>query len=194
MRRVETRRTARGFTLVEVLIALALFVTAAAGVAQLCAVAARVARDSREHAESVILAAAKMDQLRALEWAYAPGPPGDPPALRTDVTTNVSEPALSGDGPGLQLSPAGTLTANRPPYVDYIDRNGRWVGNGADPPRTAVFIRRWSVRPGSADGYRTLVIQVRVTTVAQDRTRSGPLRGRSGSDVLLTCFRMRTFG
>jgi hypothetical protein len=142
----------------------------------------------------VILATAKMDQLRALEWTYALGSSGDPPVLRTDVTTNVSVPELSGDGPGLQPSPAGTLRANQPPFVDYLDREGRWVGNGADPPRTAVFIRRWAVAQGAADGYRTIVLQVLVTTVAQDRARAGAWQRRSGTEVLLASFRMRTLG
>ena len=103
-------------------------------------------------------------------------------------------PELSGDGPGLQPSPAGTLSANRPPFVDYLDREGRWVGNGAGPPRTAVFIRRWAVAQGGADGYRTIVLQVLVTTVAQDRARAGAWQRRSGTEVLLVSFRMRTLG
>lgn len=194
MRCVEALRSGRGLTLVEVLIALALLVTAATGVAQLCAVATRAAGAAREHAAAVVLAAAKLDQLRVLEWTYAPGPPGDPPVLRTDVTTNVSVPSLSGDGPGLQPSPPGTLSANLPPFVDYIDRDGRWAGNGPEPPRSAVFIRRWAVRQAGADGYRTIVIHVLVTTVAQERARGGPWQRRSGSDVLLTCFRTRRLG
>jgi prepilin-type N-terminal cleavage/methylation domain-containing protein len=194
MRRSDALRIDRGLTLVEVLIALAVFVTAATGVAQLCAIGTRAAGAAREHAAAVVLAAAKMDQLRALEWTYALGPPGNPPALRTDVTTNVSVPAMTGDGTGLQPSPAGTLAANLPPFVDYVDREGRWVGNGPDPPRTAVFIRRWSVRQAGADGYRAIVIQVLVTTVAQDRARAGPWQQRSGTEVLLTCFRTRTLG
>ena len=194
MRRINALRLERGLTLVEVLIALALFVTAATGVAQLCAIATRGTSAAREHAAAVVLAAAKIDQLRALEWTYAPGPPGDPPALRTDITTNVSVPALTGDGTGLQPSPAGSLTANTPPFVDYIDREGRWVGNGQDPPRNAVFIRRWSLRQAGTDGYRAIVIQVLVTTVAQDRARAGPWQRRTGTEVLLTCFRTRTLG
>jgi prepilin-type N-terminal cleavage/methylation domain-containing protein len=194
MRRTAAVDTCRGFTLVEVLIALALFVAIATGIAQLCAIATRAAHASREHAAAVILAAAKMDQLRALEWSYALRPPGDPLVLRTDVTTNISVPSLSSDGRGLQPSPAGTLAANVPPYVDYLDREGRWVGNGVEAPRTAMFIRRWSVRPAGADGYRTLVIHVLVTTVAQDRSRGGPWYRRTGSEVLLTCFRMRALG
>jgi prepilin-type N-terminal cleavage/methylation domain-containing protein len=194
MRRVDIVQTDRGFTLIEVLIALLLFVATATGVAQLCAVATRAARTSREHGTAVMLAAAKMDQLRALDWAYAFGPPGDPPVLRTDITTNVSVPALRADGPGLQPSPAGSLTTNMPPYVDYLDREGRWVGNGSDPPRTAVFIRRWSVRPAGPDGYRTLAIHVLVTTVAQERSRAGPWQGRTGTEVVLTSFRTRKVG
>ena len=61
-----------GFTLIEVLVAIVLFVMIAVGVAQLTAMATRAARRARDHTSAVILAAAKMDQLRALDWAYEP--------------------------------------------------------------------------------------------------------------------------
>ena len=76
---------------------------------------------------------------------------------------------------------ADTLGANTPPYVDYLDDAGRWVGHDADPPESAVFIRRWAVSPLPADPERTLVLQVLVTTVRDDRSRATAWRGRAAS-------------
>ena len=194
LRRAGDRRGTNGFTLIEVLIALALFVVMATGVAQLCAVATRAARVSREHAAAVILATAKMDQLRALEWTYGAGAPGDPLVPRTDLATNLSVPSFSADGRGLQPSPASSLTTNTPPYVDYLDRDGRWAGNGPDPPPAAVFIRRWSIQAVASHPDRAIVIHVLVTTVAQERARAGPWQRRTGSEVVLTSMRWRKFG
>jgi prepilin-type N-terminal cleavage/methylation domain-containing protein len=129
-----------GFTLVEVLVALGLFVAIATGVAQLTAAATRAMRSAREQTMAVMLAAAKMDQLRALEWSYEL--PGDPIVNRSDLDTNVGSGTLGGGGAGLRASPGGALAANVPPYVDYLDDRGSWVGEGSSPPEGTVFIRR----------------------------------------------------
>jgi prepilin-type N-terminal cleavage/methylation domain-containing protein len=183
---------ARGFTLIEVLIALALFVVIAVSVAQLVGVATNAMWTSREHTTAVILAAAKMDQLRALAWTYEPEQAGLPAVARTDLTTNLSEPGHPGNGPGLSASPADALERTVPGYVDYLDDSGRWVGNDLVPPRDAVFIRRWVVNPLPADPERTLILQVRVTTVKLDRMRGArPWNGRTGSEALLVSVRTR---
>jgi prepilin-type N-terminal cleavage/methylation domain-containing protein len=179
-----------GFTLVEVLIAVAILITIAAGVAQLIAVATRAIRAAREHSSAVVLAAAKMDQLRSLAWAYEPSISGRA-VPRSDRTTDISHPNHAATGAGLDGSPAGALGANTPPYVDYIDEAGRWVGHDADPPANAVFIRRWAVRPLPADPERTLVLQVLVTTVRHDRSRVTAWSGRTGVEALLVSVRTR---
>jgi type II secretory pathway pseudopilin PulG len=188
------RHDTSGFTLLEVLIALGLFVAIAIGVAQLTGIATRAARLSRDHSSAIILAASKMDQLGALEWSYESTAPGDPPIPRTDVTTNLSAAGISNDGSGLQPSPVNSLRQNTPPFVDYLDRDGRWVGNGPDPPPAAVFVRRWSITPLPAHPERTLVLRVVVTTIAQDRLRTGSWHRRSGADVLLVSVKTRKAG
>jgi prepilin-type N-terminal cleavage/methylation domain-containing protein len=182
---------ASGFTLIEVLMALALFITIAIGVAQLIAVATRAIRAARDHTSANILAAAKMDQLRSLAWTYAPSVPGLPAVQRSDRTTDLSHPGHTADGVGLEASPDGTLGSNVPPFVDYLDGAGRWVGNGSDPPAAAVFIRRWAVRSLPADPERTIVLQVLVTTVRDDRSRVTEWSGRVGVDALLVSVRTR---
>ena len=180
-----------GFTLVEVLVALGLFVVIATGVAQLAAAATRGMRSARDQTMTVMLAAAKMDQLRALEWTYEPSLPGDPLVARSDSTTDLTEPNLESGGAGLRPSPAGSLAANLASFVDYLDDRGRWVGSGASPPPEAVFIRRWAVRPLTMAPDRALLIQVLVVAVRDERSRADPWSARSGGDALLTSIRTR---
>ena len=180
-----------GFTLVEVLVALGLFIVIATGVAQLTAAATRAMRSARDHTMTVMLAAAKMDQLHALEWTYEPSLPGNPLVGRADSTTDLTAPNLESGGIGLGPSPAGSLTANVASFVDYLDDRGRWVGSGTSPPPEAVFIRRWAVRPLTVAPERALLIQVLVVAVREERSRVSPWSARSGGDALLTSVRTR---
>ena len=174
--------SALGFTLIEVLIAIGILVMAAVSLAQLLILTTKAMRAGREQTSASILAAAKMDQLRSLTWTTD----------ASDLSTNVSHPALGADGSGLSASPADVLTRNLPPNVDYLDEGGSWVGNGAAPPDNAVFIRRWAVIPLPGDSDRTRLLQVLVTTVALERTRSpDPWGARTGPEALLVSVRTR---
>jgi prepilin-type N-terminal cleavage/methylation domain-containing protein len=191
MSRRSFSRAARGFTLVEVLIAIGLFVTIATGVAQLVAVATRAMRTAREQTMTVMLAAAKMDQLRALEWTYERADLGDPIVERSDRTTDLGSPAMSGGGRGLSPSPVDALSSSADGFADYLDDRGGWVGAGSAIPPGAVFVRRWSIRPLAAAPDRALVMQVLVATVKEERSRARPWSGRSGAEALLTTVRTR---
>lgn len=182
-------RSPEGFTLVEVIVALGLMVTVSIGVAQLFAMAVRAGAAAREQTSTVILAAAKLEQLRSLTWAYDPSSPALQP--RSDSTGDLSLDVPDDSGSGLMPSPSGTLAANIPPFVDYLDEQGRWVGNGAAPPRDAMFIRRWGIQPLPQSPARTLVLAVRVTTVASEARRSTPWRARSGQETVLVGLRTR---
>ena len=179
-----------GFTLIEVLIAIAVLVVTALGVAQLIAVATRAVQASREHTTAVVLAAAKMDELRALAWTYEQTS-GGPAVARSDRDTDVSHPDHPSGGFGLSASPDDALSISAAGYVDYLDLAGRWVGHDSEPPAGAAFVRRWAIRPFSADPERTLLLQVLVTTVRDDRSRAGPWSQRGGSDALLVSVRTR---
>lgn len=168
--RVAVRRSSRGFlvraegfTLIEVLIAIGLFVTMSVGVAQLMATAIETNRAAREHTSAVVLAASKMDQLMAVPFGH------------------------------LTPSAAGTLAASVPSHVEQLDDTGRVIGSGADPPRDAVFIRRWAIAPLPADPDRTFVLSVLVTTVRLERLRRGaPWLRRTGVEALLVSIRTRS--
>jgi prepilin-type N-terminal cleavage/methylation domain-containing protein len=61
---IHRARHAAGFTLIEVLIAIGIFVTMAIGVAQIIALSIEATRAGREHTSAVILAGAKLEELR----------------------------------------------------------------------------------------------------------------------------------
>lgn len=172
------------------LIATAILVALAIGVAQLMAIAVAAGRASRLQTATAILAAARLEQLRSLPLSYEPGS-GEAIVPRTDLSTDASVDPPADGGPGLAPSPPGTLSANVPPYVDYLDFDGRWVGNGSSPPPGAVFIRRWSIVPLPDDPAHSLILSVLVTTVAQDHARGGPWTERVEDDTLLVALTTR---
>lgn len=165
-----------GFTLIEVLIASALAAAIATGIAHLVAIGLDSGRRAKEQTFTTTLAISKLEQLRALSWSYVPGSEV-PPVHRSDAE--------------LVGSPPGTLASSIPPYVDYLDDRGGWLGGGADPPPRAAYVRRWSVRPVSAAPDRTLILSVLVATIAQDRSRAGVWTGRTGTETLLVTMNTR---
>jgi hypothetical protein len=145
---------------------------------------------ARDQTSTTMLAAAKLEQLRSLTWAYDPSAAS--PIPRSDTTANVSVEPPDDSGTGLLASPSGTLTSSMPPFVDYLDVQGRWLGNGTTPPSSAAFIRRWSVEPLPEDPQRALILTVRVTTVAAEAQRGRtPWRGRSGQEALIAGLKTR---
>ncbi|HXW07068.1 MAG TPA: prepilin-type N-terminal cleavage/methylation domain-containing protein [Vicinamibacterales bacterium] len=187
------RSRPEGFTLVEVLIASAVFVTLSVGIAHLFAVAGAAGVAARTQTSASILAAAKLEQLRSLTWRWRADATDAPTLPESDLTTNLSTSSPGHDGRGLRESPVDTLSRNIPPYVDYLDETGQWVGNGSAPPAGCVFVRRWSVRGLPADPHRTLILQVLVISVREHAVRGAlPWARRSGSEAVLTTVRTRT--
>jgi prepilin-type N-terminal cleavage/methylation domain-containing protein len=144
-----------GFTLVEVLVALILIACVATGVAQLFHVGVASVQSARHQTSTSALAAQKLEQLRGLRWALAP----DTGLPEHDASTDLSTDPFTDTGAGLTPSPAETLAANTPGYVDYLDARGRWVGTGVSPPNRAVYIRRWNISRLAADPENTLILQ-----------------------------------
>ena len=175
-----------GFTLIEVLVALSLLVVMSLGVVWLFTVAIDGGRVARDRTIELALAVGKMEQLRSLEWRFELDASGLP-LPRTDVVTDVSADPMSPGGAGLSESPAGTLDRDTPPYVDYFDGRGRWVGGGGSPPASAAYVRRWSIHRLPADPARVIGFEVLVTTMRASRTRSpSAITAWNGEDVLLT--------
>lgn len=178
-------RSNSGFALAEVMVAAALLVAIAVGVTQIIAQSVRASFAARTRTVATVLAMQRMEQLRALTWNEAFDAATGVLVPASDIATNLSTDPATAGGPGLAPSPQGTLDANLPPYVDYLDSAGNWVGNGAAPPRAAVYIRRWSVAALESHPDSVRVLQVLVTS---SRTPSGlpPARGFSGDAWLVS--------
>jgi prepilin-type N-terminal cleavage/methylation domain-containing protein len=127
----------RGFSLIEVLVAMAVMSTATIAIAQLSIVSVRLNRVARSTTVATVLALQKMEQLQSAAWTE------------------------------LAPSPSGALGQNSAGYCDFLDGNGRMLGNGTSPPAGAVFVRRWSIEPLAAGG--ALAIQVSLTPVGAAR-------------------------
>jgi prepilin-type N-terminal cleavage/methylation domain-containing protein len=180
----------RGFTLVEVLIAMLLVVTAVTGVMALVGVSVKAAYASRTETTATMLAEQKVEQLRGLTWGFEPANPATP---LSDTTTDLSRWPPTGGGRGLNPSPSSTLDTNTDGYVDYLDARGTWVGTGTTPPPNAVYIRRWNVALLPAHPADTLLLQVLVTTVSRElelHGSTGPRR-RFADDALVATTKTR---
>ncbi len=170
---------ARGFSLLEVVVATAILVAGVAGVAPLLVVASRANQSARITTMASLLAQQKMEQLRALEWGRDPSG-----ALLSDFDTDLtSASAASAGGFGLRPSPAGSLDRNVEGYCDFIDGNGRAIGGCAAVPAGAVYVRRWAIEPLPPNVDEALLLQVLVT-------RAGSA-GMPPLDVRVTSVRVR---
>ena len=155
-----------GFALLEVLITAGLVIAVAAGASHILAIAVRASHSARVRSMASMLAAEKIEQLRSLAWSHVTT---RDPAISisfSDFTTDLSNDPATDSGPGLLPSPPGTLEANVAGYADYLDGAGRRVGAGGSLPATAVYVRRWAVRPLASDPENILVFQVVVATRA----------------------------
>jgi len=170
------QRGQRGFSLLEVLFATTILIVGVAGLAQLFALSTRTNASARSTTYAAVLAQQKMEQLRGMTWGFdsAGLPLSD---NSTNITAAVETPT---GGRGLSPSPAGALGANTDGYCDFVDRTGRSLGSGANPPAGTVYIRRWSVEPLPTNPNNTLVLQVLVTR----------LRDRGGADDTVSVNRL----
>jgi prepilin-type N-terminal cleavage/methylation domain-containing protein len=181
----------RGFSLVEVVIALGILTGVSLGVAQLFAASTNANRVARNRTSTTAMAEQKMEQLRSLDWGFDLQGQGLPV---TDTTTNLAVYPHQANGAGLNPSPSDTLLRNTAGYVDYLDANGAWVGTGDQPTAGAAYIRRWAVVPLPTNPNNTLILQVLVTSAA-DEARLDltdlPRRPRQPGDALLVSVKTR---
>jgi prepilin-type N-terminal cleavage/methylation domain-containing protein len=145
-----------GFTLVEVLIAMALLAVLATGIATLTISATRAVARARAETAAVTIARARLEQLRGLAWGFGSA---QAPRPVSDFSTDLGAAVPQAGGPGLSTTSTTVLDSDVAGHVDYVDMNGRWMGvvmSGG-----ARFVRRWSVQP-VASFPDTLLLQVRV--------------------------------
>jgi prepilin-type N-terminal cleavage/methylation domain-containing protein len=180
-----------GFSLVEVVVSMAILTTVSLGVAQLFAASTNANRVAHDRTSTTAMAEQKMEQIRSLDWGFDLQGQGLPV---TDTTTNLAEYPHRDNGSGLNPSPNDTLLKNTAGFVDYLDANGAWVGTGDEPTAGAAYIRRWAIIPLPTNPNNTLVLQVLVTSVA-DEARLDltdlPRRPRQPGDALLISVKTR---
>lgn len=143
-----------GYALIETLVAAAIVVALAAGVAQVALLTSAAVHASGLAGRALFLAVQKMEQLQSLAWTFD----ADLQPVSDESTSLASDlPAASGRG----LQASGPVTgAGEEGYVDYLDRDGRWVGAGPEPPAGTAFVRRWSVTSLAAPAGDALLLQV----------------------------------
>jgi prepilin-type N-terminal cleavage/methylation domain-containing protein len=188
--RARFNSNSRGFSLVEVLVAMGLLTAVSLGVAQLFALSTRANVIAKGATSTTAMAEQKLEQLRGLTWGFDIAGQGLPVS---DTTTNLTVTPPTHDGSGLNPSPSDALEQNTAGFVDFLDGGGSWVGTGSTPPATAVYIRRWSIQPLPTNPNNTLVIQVLVTPVTNEQARvaSQFTRTRMAGDALLVTVRTR---
>ena len=111
---METTRE-RGFSLIEVLVAMSVLAAAFGSLAQLVVVSAQANQRARIAAISALAAQDKAEELRGVA-AEAHGSAG---------------------------SPVGSVEADVPGYCDFLDARGRLLPDGQRA--RAVYARRWSI-------------------------------------------------
>jgi type II secretory pathway pseudopilin PulG len=180
----------RGFSIIEVVVAMGLLTAVSLGVAQLFAASTTANRIARGQTSTAAMAAQKMEQIRSLSWGFDLQGQGLPV---TDTTTNLAVYPHRNDGSGLNPSPANTLEENVPGFVDYLDERGTWVGTGDTAPRGTAFVRRWAIVPLPTNPNNTLVIRVLVTSLAAELNRQAGAgaRQRLAGDAVLTSVKTR---
>ena len=163
--------------------AAAIVVGLAAGVAHIAVLTSAAVQTSGAQGRALFLAVQKIEQLRSLAWTFD----GDLQPVSDDSTSLAFDPPAPG-GRGLQ--PSGPVTGpGGGDYVDYLDRDGRWVGAGSQPPAGTAFVRRWSVSPLGVPGGDALLLQV-VVVATRVRGRAATLDLRPndpGVTWLATC-------
>jgi prepilin-type N-terminal cleavage/methylation domain-containing protein len=180
----------RGFSLVEVLVAMGLLTAVSLGVAQLFALSTRANVTAKGQTSTTAMAEQKLEQLRGLTWGFDLAGQGLP---LSDTTTNLTVSPPTHDGTGLNPSPPDALEENTPGFNDFLDGNGQWVGTGITAPSTAVYVRRWSITPLPTNPNNTLVIQVLVSPLTNElaRVESAFTRTRMAGDAVLVTVRTR---
>jgi type II secretory pathway pseudopilin PulG len=129
--------SARGFTLLETIVATGILVTALAGIAQLFVLSTHLTRQASAAGSALVAAQDKLESLRGLMFAYD--------AAGVPVTA-----------PALQPSPPTSLDADVAPNVDWLDAEGQ----ASDNAGAAAFVRRWRITTVAASSPEAIAIEV----------------------------------
>lgn len=146
---------ARGFSLLETLIAASLVAVAVVAIAHLVAIGAEQTSAGRRAMTATVAAQSKLEQLRSLTWSYA----ADGAPLSDLSTDTAADPPSPAGGTGLSLSPPRTLVEDIAGYVDYLDDLGG-LAPDVDAGDRPQLVRRWAISLLDASDPHTLILQV----------------------------------
>jgi len=135
----------QGTSLIEALVASLIMTTGVATMAQLFSLSIASNAAARRSTIATVLAEQKIEQLR-VEAAVA--------------------------GSAFPASPPSSLDQSTDGFVDHLGVDGRVVSTSTQPPAQAIYTRRWSVEPITADPDAPVVIQVIVAQRAGLRRAS----------------------
>lgn len=169
-------RAERGFTLVEVVVALGVLVSVLASVATVWISTAAATRAARQRTLAIELARDKLEQVASLTWGVRSVDGVD--LLTSDDTADLSRRPATAGGFGTRPSPADSLRVSRSTYTDYLDPHGRWVGAGTTPSAGAHFVRRWWIGRAGVGASELLLFEVTVTTL----TAAAAMEAEAGGD------------
>ena len=136
-----------GSSLIEVVVAMALMATLAAGLLSMTAIALTQS-ENQGHlaARTAEYAQDKMEQLLVLAYG--------------DETSDTRVfPAIDSGGTGLKLGGSDNPNAPVAGYVDYLDARGNLMPSGGGAPANWFYVRAWEIKPVTAT-----LKEVRVTT------------------------------
>lgn len=148
-----SRVSESGFSLIETLVATMLLVVAVVTLAQLFGIAARSNVASRHVTYATVLAAQKLEQLRALDLLE------------------------------MGRAPAAALRVDTPGWVDYIDRSGRTMEEPIRPRRVAYIRRWSLAPADGGESVWITEVLVRPNTeggAVQEEVRLVTVRSRRG--------------
>jgi prepilin-type N-terminal cleavage/methylation domain-containing protein len=158
-------RNGRGFTLVEVVVAMALVTVVGLSVATALVASRAIAVHDREQAIGRVAAQARLATLTSFAFDTIVGADGTAVAV-TDTTSDVTVEPFGPGGTGLRASPADALWRDCAGYVDYLDVTGRSVGAGAGDRTGAAYVRRWAIGRHGADAGEVALVAVLVAPVS----------------------------
>ena len=114
--------SARGFTLLETVVATGILVTALAGIAQLFFLSTQLTRQASASGIALVAAQDRLESLRAMRFAY------------DTAGASITDPAL-------QPSPPSSLDEDFEAASDWLDARGQ----AAATADAAAFVRRWRI-------------------------------------------------
>jgi prepilin-type N-terminal cleavage/methylation domain-containing protein len=126
------RNQVKGFTLIELAIALLIFLIGVVGLLQLTVTGVSIDRLAADRSVAATLAQMKTDELSGNIWISN--------NLPAALTTGGDIPSIPYTNP--LNSPNPTPTAN---YTDYFNATGTKIGSGAIAPTDTYFVRQWRI-------------------------------------------------